>query len=227
MTESSPSAAQTDAVPVSRASRARARSEDIVAAAAELFARDGYHNVGMRSVADAIGIRGASLYHHYSSKEEILYAIALSVTREPVEHHLPLLDAPGTPRERLAALIRAHLEHLSRRRVEHLVGLHQMSSLTPEHRQEIDEYRRYYQRRVHDVVAAGVRTGEFHVEDVHLAALAMLDMLNGISRWFSDHGPLSVDRLAERYVTLLVDGLLCADHPGRRASAQPDVAGSV
>lgn len=187
-----------------------------MAAAAELFARDGYHNVGMRAVADAIGIRGASLYHHYSSKEEILYAIALSVTREPVEHHLPLLDAPGLPSERLAALIRAHLEHLSRRRVEHLVGLHEMSSLTPEHRQEIDEYRRYYQRRVHDVVAAGVRTGEFHVEDVRVAAVAMLDMLNGISRWFSNTGPLSVDELADRYVALIVRGLLHTERPDPR-----------
>jgi AcrR family transcriptional regulator len=216
---SQPPPEPTDVVPVTRASRARARSEDIVAAAAELFARNGYNNVGMRAVADAIGIRGASLYHHYSSKEEILYAIALSVTREPVEHHLPLLDAPGTPGERLAALVRAHLEHLSRRRVEHLVGLHEMSSLTLEHRQEIDEYRRYYQRRVHDVVAAGVRSGEFEVEDVHLAALAMLDMLNGISRWFSERGPLTVDQLADRYVTLIVDGLLRANRTGRRTTA--------
>lgn len=188
--------------------RTRIRTDDIVAAAAALFARDGYHEVGMRAVADALGIRGASLYHHYSSKEEILYAIALSVTREPVEQHLPLLDEPGTPATRLAALVRAHLEHLSRRRVEHLVGLQEMNSLTPEHRAEIDEYRRYYQRRVRDVVAAGVRVGELDVQDVHLASLAMLDMLNGISRWFSDRGALTVTQLADQYVRLVVTGLL-------------------
>jgi AcrR family transcriptional regulator len=189
--------------------RPRVRTEDIVSTAAALFARDGYHQVGMRTVADALGIRGASLYHHYASKEEILYAIALTVTQEPVEQQLPLLDAPGTPRERLAALVAGHVRHLSRRRVEHLVGLHELSALTPEHRAEVDAHRRYYQRRVREVIAAGVAAGELHVDDVHVAALALLDMLNGISRWYSPDGPLSVDDLTERYVAL-ADALLRA-----------------
>ena len=77
------------------ARRPRVRTEDIVSTAAELFARDGYHEVGMRAVADALGIRGASLYHHYASKEEILYAIALTVTQEPVEQQPKLLDLLG------------------------------------------------------------------------------------------------------------------------------------
>lgn len=206
--------------PATRIPRAPVRTDDIVSAAANLFAHAGYHNVGMRAVADAVGIRGASLYHHYASKEEILYAIALSVTREPVEHHLPLLDAAGTPSERLAMLIRAHLEHLSRRRVEHLVGLQEMNALTPEHRVQVDDYRRYYQRRVRDVVAAGVHSGEFEIADVHLASLAMLDMLNGISRWFSAEGPLTVEQLGDQYVDLIVDGLLGAAR-ARQPSAKP------
>lgn len=190
--------------------RRRISSERILGVAAELFARDGYHNIGMRDIADALGIRGASLYHHYPSKEEILYAICLTVTREPVADNLPLLDAAGTPSERLSMLIRAHLRQLSARRVEHLVGLHELSALTPEHRQEIDDYRRYYHRRVRDVIIAGMRTGEFTVPDPRLAAFALLDTLNGISGWFHHDGPLDVDEVAEGYVRLLVPGLLKA-----------------
>lgn len=184
------------------ARRPRLHGADIAAAAAQLFARDGYSNVGMRDVAEALGIRGASLYHHYTSKEQILYAIALTVTREPVEQQLPLLDAPGTPGERLGALVRAHVRHLCRRRVEHLVGLQEMSLLTPEHRAEIDGHRRYYQRRVREVIAAGARAGELHVADPQLAALALLDMLNGISRWYSPDGARPVAELEEEYAEL-------------------------
>jgi AcrR family transcriptional regulator len=107
------------------------RRAEIVTVAARTFAEQGYSNVGMRDIAGALGIRSASLYHHFSSKEEILYAICLSVTREPVEENLPLLDAAGTPAERLTALVRAHIRHLLRRRVEFLVGLHERSLLTP------------------------------------------------------------------------------------------------
>lgn len=186
------------------------RREEIVRAAARTFARDGYAAVGMRDVAEAVGIRGASLYHHFASKEEILYAVCLTVTREPNELNLPLLDAPGTPAQRLAALVRGHLEHLHRRRVEHVVGLHELAALTPEHRAVIDDLRRYYQRRVRDVVAAGIRTGEFTVPDARLAAFALLDMLNGISNWFHESGELTIEQVVTGYVDLAVGRLLGA-----------------
>jgi AcrR family transcriptional regulator len=186
------------------------RREEIVRAAARTFASDGYAGVGMRDVAEAVGIRGASLYHHFGSKEDILYAICLTVTQEPNELNLPLLDAPGTPTERLAALVRGHLEHLHRRRVEHLVGLHELAALTAEHRAVIDGHRRYYQRRVREVIAAGMRTGEFGVADARLAAFAMCDALNGISGWFHEDGELALEDVVLGYVELLVVRLLGA-----------------
>ncbi|MHA6793365.1 TetR/AcrR family transcriptional regulator [Pseudonocardia bannensis] len=206
-------AAGEPARPAAREARTRLRREEIVAAAARIFATAGYHNVGMRDIADAVGIRGASLYHHFPSKEEILYAVCLSVTREPNEENLLLLDAPGTPSQRMAALVRAHLRHLHRRRVEHLVGLHELNSLAPEHRAEIDGYRRYYQRRVRDVVVAGVRTGEFRVPDARLAAFGLLDMLNGISNWFHDDGVLGLEQVVDGYVELIVGRMLGSSGP--------------
>lgn len=197
-----------DGLDAPRAIRSRRRKTDIASTAAQIFARDGYANVGMRDIADAVGIRGASLYHHFTSKEEILFAICLTVTQEPADDTLPLLDAPGTPTERLSSLVRAHLRHLTRRRVEYIVGLHELASLIPEHRATIEDYRRRYQRRVRDVVAAGMRTGEFTVPDARLAAFAMVDMLNGISAWYHEDGDMSIDDIADAYVDLAVGRLL-------------------
>ncbi|MFB9314675.1 TetR/AcrR family transcriptional regulator [Nocardioides plantarum] len=183
-----------------------ARREEIVAAAARFFAEQGYHTVGMREIADAVGIKGASLYNHFGSKEEILYAIALKMTRDPQEQHLPLLDAEGTPTERLASLIEAHVRNLADNRVEHLVSLRELPALTPEHLARVTDYRKYYQRRVRDVIAAGARAGELHVEDPSRAAIAVLDMLNGISWWLRDDH--DVEALVTTYVSFAIDGVL-------------------
>jgi AcrR family transcriptional regulator len=193
--------------------RSTGRQETIVAAAARIFAERGYAAVGMRDVAEAVGVRGASLYHHFASKEEILYAICLTVTEEPNALNLPLLDAPGTPAQRLAALVRGHLHHLHRRRTEHVVGLHELAALTPAHRSVVDEHRRYYQRRVREVIAAGVAAGELTVPDPRLAALAVCDVLNGLSNWFHADGALSLDEVAEAYVDLIVNRMLGAGRP--------------
>jgi AcrR family transcriptional regulator len=200
------------ATPLPRQIRTRQRRDDIVANAANIFAREGYSNVGMRDIADAVGIKGASLYHHFPSKEDILFAICLTVTQEPAEENLPQLDAAGTPTERLSSLVRAHLVHLNRRRVEYIVGLHELASLTPEHRTVIEDYRRQYQRRVRDVITAGMRSGEFTVPDARLASFALTDMLNGISNWFHDGGELSIDDVADNYVELAVHRVLGASH---------------
>lgn len=193
--------------PLNRETRTRLRRAEIVAAATRIFAAKGFSNVGMRDIADAVGIRGASLYHHFPSKEEILFAICLTVTREPVEENLPLLDAAGTPSQRLAALVRAHIRHLRRRRSEHLVALHERTQLTPEHLAETDEYRAYYHRRVRDLLVAGMRSGEFREMNPKITTLGILDMLNGVSGWVRGDSDADVDEVADTYLTLIFDGL--------------------
>ncbi len=211
MTQAEPVVGSAAAVAPGRLSTPRSgrvTAEQIVGTAARLFASDGYHEVGMREIADALGIRGASLYHHYSSKEEILYAICLTVSREPVELQLRLLDESGTPTERLTGLVRAHVLHLVERQVEHLVGRHEMNALSAEHRAVVDGHRRYYHRRVADTIAAGARAGEFQVRDVRLATFALLDMLNGTSAWYRSDGPQTADEIADGYVELAIWSLL-------------------
>jgi AcrR family transcriptional regulator len=190
-----------------RETRTRRRRAEIVAAATRIFAERGYGGVGMRDIADEVGIRGASLYHHFSSKEEILFAICLTVTREPVEQNLPLLDAEGTPAQRLAALVRAHIRHLRLRRAEYAVGAHERTSLTPAHLAEVDGYRRRYHRRVREVLTDGMRAGEFRELDPTAVTLGMLDMLNGVSGWIRGDSDADVERIEETYLALLFDGL--------------------
>ena len=49
--------------------------EKILYTAAMLFAKNGYEDISMRDLADAVGIRVSSLYNHFASKKEILSAL--------------------------------------------------------------------------------------------------------------------------------------------------------
>ncbi|TDD84559.1 hypothetical protein E1202_23015 [Saccharopolyspora karakumensis] len=89
------------------------------------------------------------------------------------------------------------------RRVEYRVGQHERTPLTPERLAEIDGYLQHYNQRVKDVLAAGMRSGEFRTMNPKLAALGILDMLNGVSNWIRG----TADEVADTYVHLLLDGL--------------------
>ncbi|KAF0970816.1 TetR/AcrR family transcriptional regulator [Gordonia sp. YY1] len=185
--------------------RPRTRRDEIAEAAARYFAEHGYANAGMRDIAEAVGMRGASLYNHFHSKEEILYAIALRMTEDP-QADLLLLDGEGGPVQRLTGLVEAHVRRLARHRVEHLVALRELSALTPEHRRIVTDYRKYYQRRIRDVIEAGARMGVFEVRDAHQSAIAVLDLMNGISWWLRDDH--DVDQLVDDYVDFTIRGIL-------------------
>ena len=72
--ESSPKAATKNGSP--------ARTKDrLLDTAAELFRRRGYANATTRELADELGIRKATLYHHINNKEELLEAVCLESLR--------------------------------------------------------------------------------------------------------------------------------------------------
>ncbi|TXJ75913.1 TetR family transcriptional regulator [Streptomyces lavendulae] len=63
------------AAPLVRATRPRNRRELIIAAARELFSRDGYANAAMSGIAAAVGIGPSALYRHFGGKQELLHAV--------------------------------------------------------------------------------------------------------------------------------------------------------
>jgi AcrR family transcriptional regulator len=56
--------------------------EQIVARALELIDADGLHEFSTRKLAAALGVRGPSLYNYFATKEDILHAVANSITEQ-------------------------------------------------------------------------------------------------------------------------------------------------
>jgi AcrR family transcriptional regulator len=67
---------------------ATARAQ-ILDAAAELFTTRGYASTSTRAIADAVGVRQPSLYHHFATKDDLLEALLI----ETVTPSLPVAEA--------------------------------------------------------------------------------------------------------------------------------------
>jgi AcrR family transcriptional regulator len=84
--------------------RKRLRKEEIVAEATRLFAERGYEGASMGDLAERVGLRKASLFHHFPSKD-VLYATVLTELMSGVKAAiLGAAMAEGSFAERLDAL---------------------------------------------------------------------------------------------------------------------------
>src|SRR5260221_14091353 len=90
----------------------RRRAPQIIEAAARLFAERGFHGATTQDIADVLGIRQASLYYYFSSKEAALELVCLKGVEGFFEAGKVIAAGPGTARERLSLLIKSHLSPL-------------------------------------------------------------------------------------------------------------------
>ena len=86
--------------------------EEILDAAAELFTTQGYANTSTRRIADAVGVRQASLYHHFATKDDILEALLAGTVDEPLRLAAQLIAEQGSAVPRLHALVVADVTQL-------------------------------------------------------------------------------------------------------------------
>ena len=204
--------------------------QEILRTAARLFQQRGYDATSMNDVAAALKLSKGGLYHHFQSKDEILFEImnhAMEITQERVIN--PVRGIAGA-QERLRALIRLHIEVvLSPRDREITVMLHENHPLPPTLRKRINARKKEYvhflegliaevQKEVRKEVPREAqkesqkeplrgRAGSGRVSP-RAAAFALLGMINWIYQWYKPEGDLQAQNLIPQFTDLVFWGIL-------------------
>ena len=193
--------------------------QEILRTAARLFQQRGYDATSMNDVAAALKLSKGGLYHHFQSKDEILFEImnhAMEITEERV---LAPVRGIADPQERLRALIRLHIEVvLSPRDREITVMLHENHPLPPALRKRINSRKKEYIHFVEGLIAdvqkeaqkeaQAQRTGPAKsAVSPRAAAFALLGMINWIYQWHKPEGELQVQNLVPQFTDLILGGI--------------------
>ena len=182
------------------------KRREVVTLAAELFDREGYHTTNVAQVAAAVGISKPTLYHYFSSKDEILFWVHeefIDLLIEKAEGRAPELPAAETLREMMGdvlGLMDTHRGHVR-------VFFEHYRELAAEDQVTIRTKRDRYQDMVQAVVERGIREGVFQALDPRLVTLAVFGMCNWAYQWYRSDGPLTSREIADLFFHLLFDGL--------------------
>ncbi len=189
--------------------------DEIVAAAAKVFRTKGYHAATVRDIAEEVGILKGSLYHHFESKEALLYL----VVKEPIAQMFHTISAIAdddlTATEKLRRAILAHLEAFDRHYPHLFVYLRERESVKRRFREMIGFSPKDYERCWQQILREGVASGEFRTGlDLEVTSYGLLGMLNWAYKWYDPQGRLSIHEVAEQFTSLALGGLAAATAVG-------------
>jgi AcrR family transcriptional regulator len=121
-----------------------ARRVEILAAAAELFARRGYHGVSIGDLGGAVGLTGPALYRHFRGKDAVLAQMLLDISARLLsEGSARVATAPG-PAEALDALLRWHIDFALDNPALIIVHERELDNVPDPQRREIRRLQRSY-----------------------------------------------------------------------------------
>jgi TetR/AcrR family transcriptional regulator, cholesterol catabolism regulator len=172
----------------------------ILDCAARLFRKQGFAATSLRDIAQAAGMRAASLYHHFDSRDEIVVEVlnrgVLSVFEE-VRRSVEALGEDATAETRVTTAIAAHLRSLLELQ-DYTSANTRIYGQTPERiRKATLGPRRDYERLWTDLLRRCAAQGAFRRNaDLHLLRLFLFGAMNGALEWYSASGQRSVDGIA-------------------------------
>jgi AcrR family transcriptional regulator len=203
-----------------RNSRVLRRADEIIDAAARMFAERGYHGTSTQAIADVLGMRQASLYYYFPSKEAALEVVCLRGTDGFVEGAEAVVESPGEPLDKLARLIAAHLAPIETRHDYVKVFINERRYLPAASRRRLGRKTRRIERGFEHVILAGIADGSIRRDtDARLAMLAVLGMCNAVINWRAVDQGKDVQHIAAGFATLIAGGLAAGGTGTRRGIA--------
>lgn len=185
------------------------RQAELLAIAARMFATRGFRGTTVRDIADEAGILSGSLYHHFDSKESLVDAILRSFLDGMLADYRAILEEGRPPRATLERLVHASLAAMADNRSAIIIYQDEMRRFSelPRFaylREATLEFRNIWIGVLED----GIRQGDFRKTiDKVLVYRLIRDAVWNAPRWFRPEAGMTLDRLADEYLGVLLDGI--------------------
>jgi AcrR family transcriptional regulator len=184
------------------------RADLIRTAALRNFALHGYDGASTRQIAADAGITIATLYFHYSTKEQLLFDVLESQMNELSEGLDRALAAAGDDiAARLATAIRFHIQYVTRGEEGASISTTELRGLTGELRERHLATRDAYERKFRELLSSGIDAGVFCAVDVPVITAGILGIGLSVGRWYHPGGRLSPDDIADEYIRFVLKAL--------------------
>jgi AcrR family transcriptional regulator len=179
-------------------------------AAARLFAVRGYGRTSIRDLAQALGLQKSSLYHHFESKEDLLYQLVGEFMDEALVYIEDLGRQAIAPLEKLSAFLKYYTEFYAAEPYRLTILVNELDCLDPQRRKEVVAKERRYVRAIKAVLDELQEAGLMRDIPPAVAVFAFFGMVHYTPKWYRTKGQVRPEELGRLFEAIFCSGVLAA-----------------
>jgi AcrR family transcriptional regulator len=174
----------------------------VLRAAAHLFRVNGYEGTTVREIASMVGIQSGSLFHHFKSKEEILFTVMKEVIEYTSAKQNDAIAQVDDYRDKLKALIISELYAINGVTCDAMTVLvFEWSALSRSHQHDLLALRTAYENTWVDILQQ-LKDEAGYVESPQVWRKLLVGAIAWTVTWFRKEGSMTLESLADRVLLM-------------------------
>lgn len=155
------------------------RRQQFVAAAAELYRRNGFHKTTIRQISQAAGFSAGLIYSYVKSKEDVLFLVLQSVLGSYAREIPQALEGVDDPVRRFCAAVRAYCQVVAANPSATLLAYHETRSLERAQQMAVRDMELKTNELLVQCIDACIAAGHFRPVNVALAGSRIALLAHG------------------------------------------------
>lgn len=185
------------------------KRQEIIMHCANLFEKVGYHKMTMQMLADEASLGKPTLYHYFSSKEDILFEMHQLHIDAMISSLSEVSEKSSDPGEALTHACAATLREVATHPGYVRAFMEHYGDLEGNHREQMRRRRQQYFDRICGVIKDGISSRKFRVSDPTIATLAFVGMCNWSYKWYAPKADtIPPERMAKLLCQVFLEGLV-------------------
>ncbi|APC48517.1 TetR/AcrR family transcriptional regulator [Virgibacillus halodenitrificans] len=183
--------------------------QKIIQSALLLFEKQGYHGVTVNQIVEDVGTSKGGFYHHFKTKDELLYVIHDTFISYALEKATKANDMHDSPTKKLQAIIHDFVKVFDIYKPHISVFYQENIYLNEEYEILIKKKRDQFKNIIMKALYEGKEQGEFRSDlQVDITGMAILGMVNWTYKWYHQGGFRTIDDISNIFVDLILHAVL-------------------
>jgi AcrR family transcriptional regulator len=180
----------------------------ILEEAAKLFAKKGYKATSVKEIAEKLNITKATIYHYFSSKEEILFEIMNSAMDDALNDLQKIANMKISPLEKLEESLRFYSKYYVKKQEDLILLVNELNSLNEKFKEILIEKEQIYVNLFKSILTELKNQGLLKDIPLTIIAFTFFGIVHYTIKWYKAAGEVNPEKLSEYFVEIFTKGII-------------------